>query len=263
MELEQLCAKLRISVSEVAQYIKGEFGKVQSTQIEQKELNSLVSYVDQQGEKMLVEALTDFEINASFLTEEETVERDQKDYQWIIDPLDGTTNFLYGIPFFSVSVALYYKKEALIGVVHNVMTDEQFYAIKGNGAYCNELPIHISNKDELKESLIATGFPYRNDYNSMQHASLLAHWFEHSRGIRRLGSAALDLCYTACGKFQAYYESMLNPWDIAAGALIVKEAGGVLCNYMGDTFDPFAGEVIATNKHLQSEIVSVVSRLKQ
>ncbi len=257
--LLQVGIELKLLANQVATYIKGEFGKVQTHQIEEKDVNSLVSYVDQQAEIKLIEGLSKIIPSSSFITEEKMTrnERGNK-WTWIIDPLDGTTNFLNGIPFFSISIALYKNNTAVIGLVEEVMHDEQFFALKGEGAFLNDRRIQVSNQSELNRSIIATGFPYRNEYDSEAHVQMINYWLLNSRGIRRFGSAALDLCYVAAGRFQVYYESMLNPWDLAAGALIVEEAGGVICNYRGEKFDANEGEIVATNSKLKSTVTAKI-----
>lgn len=254
--LTEIGNELKELVLVVSEYIKGEFGKVQAHQVEEKDLNSLVSYVDQQAELKLIKGLSKIIPQSSFVTEEDMTENDSNGkFTWIIDPLDGTTNFLNGIPFFSISVALYNDDKALIGLVQEVMHDEQFFAQKDEGAYLNGQRIQVSNQSDLSKCIIATGFPYRNEYDSKAHVEIINYWLLNTRGIRRFGSAALDLCYVAAGRFHCYYESMLNPWDLAAGALIVEEAGGVVCNYSGGPFDANEGEIIATNAHLKLKVV--------
>jgi len=141
------------------------------------------------------------------------------------------------------------------------MHNEQFFAQKGEGAFLNGQKIQVSNQSDLSKSIIATGFPYRNEYDSKAHVEMINYWLLNSRGIRRFGSAALDLCYVAAGRFHAYYESMLNPWDLAAGALIVEEAGGVICNYSGGPFDANEGEIIATNYSLKPFVVDQIGKI--
>ncbi|MDA9866699.1 inositol monophosphatase, partial [Saprospiraceae bacterium] len=197
------------------------------------DLNSLVSFVDKGAERILVKELSKILPEAGFLTEEDTVEYALRPYMWIVDPLDGTTNSLLGIPHFAVSVALAHEGELLIGVVHEVNSEEQFYASKSGGAFLNGRPIQVSQRTEYRDILIATGFPYRNEYDTDKLFACLKELLMNTRGVRRMGSAALDLAYVACGRFGAYYESMLNPWDVAAGILIVREAGGKVSDYNG------------------------------
>ena len=233
MILSSILTETRAAVNLAAAYIKREIVKVTGADIEEKDLNSLVSFVDKGAERILVKELSKILPEAGFLTEEDTVEDALRPYMWIIDPLDGTTNSLLGIPHFAVSVALAHEGELLIGVVHEVNSEEQFYASKSGGAFLNGRPIQVSQRTEYRDILIATGFPYRNEYDNDKLFACLKEWLMNTRGVRRMGSAALDLAYVACGRFGAYYESMLNPWDVAAGILIVREAGGKVSDYNG------------------------------
>ena len=257
-KIEELLFHTKQAVEEVASYIKEQIGKVSKDDVEEKELNSLVSYVDKNAEEMLVEKLSKILPDAGFVTEEETVTIIDREWTWIIDPLDGTTNFLYSIPHFCISVALQQKDEVKIGVVHGLPNDEQFYAAKGKGAFMNEHPIKVSSMNDISQVLVATGFPYRNDYNVDRSFAILKNFLTKTRGIRRLGSAALDLAYVAIGRLGAYYESYLNKWDLAAGALIVEEAGGIVSDFeKGDQFLE-KGEIIASAPQFYEEISSIL-----
>jgi len=261
---EELISKVLQIVKQVGFYIKEELGKVQDGEIEEKELNSLVSYVDKTAEEMLVPVLADLIPGCSFITEEGTVEQSSTaDYQWIIDPLDGTSNFLHQIPYFAVSVALRYQGVVVFGVVYNIMQDECFYAQKGKGAFMNDKRINVSKKDNLNQAILATGFPYSNEENTDPLVECIRHWIKHARGIRRLGAAALDLCFVACGRLDFYYETTINIWDIAAGVIIVEEAGGQISDFYGadDYFDKKM--VIASNGNFHDEIRSVIEKCYQ
>ena len=262
MNLSQTLIDTRAAVNLAASFIKREIIKVTAADIEEKELNSLVSHVDKGAERVLVEELTKTFPEAGFLTEEDTIEDSQKPYMWIIDPLDGTTNSLMGVPHFAVSVALAYEGDLLIGVVHEINSGEQFYASKGGGAFLNENPIQVSQREEFRNILIATGFPYRNDYDTDILFMYIKEWLMNTRGVRRMGSAALDLAYVACGRFGAYYESMLNPWDVAAGTLIVREAGGKVSNYSGDESNYDGKETIAAAPQFYERVREVLNRKK-
>ncbi len=216
-------------VHKAADFIRQEYGKVTKSQIEEKARNSLVSYVDKSAEAILVRELGAILPEATFLTEEDTVVNDRSDLVWIIDPLDGTTNFLQGIPIFSVSVALEVKGEMVLGVVHGIMQEETFSAFKGGGAYLNEEKIHVNDTRLLRNAVLATGFPYGS--RSDQFLQTFTDVMREVQAIRRLGSAALDLAYVAAGRFDGYFESKLNAWDIAAGALLVMEAGGQVSGF--------------------------------
>lgn len=258
---EEIISKAIQIVKEVGFYIKEELGKVQDRDIEEKELNSLVSYVDKTAEEKLVPVLADLIPGCSFITEEETVDQTGGgNYEWIIDPLDGTSNFLHQIPYFAVSVALRKEDEVVFGVVYNIMHDECFHAQKGKGAYMNDRKIHVSKTVSLDKAILATGFPYSNEVNTDPLVECIRYWTKNARGIRRLGAAALDLCYVACGRLDFYYETTINIWDIAAGVIIVQEAGGSISDFHGedDYFDKKM--VIASNGQFHEEIKSVIDQ---
>ncbi len=221
------------AVRETAAFIRAETGKVTTGQIEEKHLNGLVSYVDRTAEEMLVERLGKLLPEAVFITEEATVENRAGDLQWIIDPLDGTTNFLYGVPHFSVSVGLRSGDQMQIGVVHHVPADECFYAWRDGGAWCNGEAIRTSARSDMRQALVSTGFPYHNFSRAQGWFAALRRFMEQGRGARRFGSAALDLAYVACGRFDVFFEYGLNAWDVAGGALLVHEAGGRVCDFKG------------------------------
>ncbi len=256
--LEKLSAQACDLVKEVGLFIKKELGKVQMQEIEVKALNSLVSYVDKDAERQLVEGLAKLIEGATFLTEEETIEQASGMYQWIIDPLDGTTNFLHQLPFFSISVALRYREEIVLGIVYEVNRGECFYAWKGGGAFLNDRSIQVTKTQELADSLIATGFPYY-DYDSIKaYLAVLETLMQGTRGIRRLGSAALDLAYVACGRFDAYFEYSLNAWDVAAGIILVQEAGGVISDFQGQDDYLFGKQMVASNRELQADFLPLI-----
>lgn len=257
---EEILNATKDAVADAAYYIKSEVGKVSDNDIEEKELNSLVSYVDKTAEEMLVESLGTILPEAGFITEEETEDIKDKKLTWIIDPLDGTTNYLNQIPHFSVSVALRYEDEVVMGLVHEVMGDEQFYAAKGQGSFMNGRPIKVSGKSGLDQVLIATGFPYTNQYNVDASIDRLKSFLMKSRGMRRMGSAALDLSYVAIGRLGVYYEGSLNAWDLAAGALIVEEAGGKVSDYKGGRDFLESGEIIASAPQFYDQVMDILQR---
>lgn len=247
-------------IKEISEFISQELKKVKPENIETKSVNSLVSYVDKSAEIKLVEKLGQILPEASFLTEEETVENSEGEYRWIIDPLDGTTNFLHQLPFFSISVALEYQGEIILGVVYEVNRNECFYAWKGGGAFLNQEKIQISSREILGDTLIATGFPYY-DYESIDaYFEVLKFLIKNTRGVRRFGSAALDLAYVACGRFDAYYEYSLSPWDVAAGVIIVKEAGGKLSDFKGGKDYIFGKEIIASSPHIFDTTLDIINK---
>lgn len=219
-------------VRKVGNFIRENKG-VKEDQIETKDLNSLVSYVDKEAEKMLVDGLELPGFDIGFITEEGHTKDENNSLVWVIDPLDGTTNFLHQIPFYSISIALYQNEKPLAAVVYEINREEMFYAWSGGGAFLNSAKIHVSDR-KLSDGLIATGLPYTTfDYEAEYH-TILRKATHNSRGIRRLGSAALDLAYVACGRFDVYFEYQLNLYDIAAGVLLVQEAGGKVTDMKGD-----------------------------
>lgn len=256
--LEALCWEVQQIARAVGEFIKSEVNKVQDAQIETKSLNSLVSYVDQQAEQKIVQHLKALLPEAGFIAEEGTSEEVGQEFNWIIDPLDGTTNFLHSIPVFAVSIALKRADDIILGVVYEINNDECFHAIKEGGAYLNAQKISVSSTSQIKNGLVATGFPYY-DFDRMEgYFETLRHFATHSRGIRRLGSAAVDLVYVACGRFDAFYEYSLHPWDVAAGALIVKEAGGSVHDFSGNKNWLFGKEIVATNALVEEEVIKVI-----
>lgn len=239
-------------VRHVGAFLAEQSGKVKASDIETKSLNSLVSYVDKEAEKRLVAQLQLLIPNSVFLTEEETVSQQEGDYRWIIDPLDGTTNFLHQLPCFSISVALQYKGETIIGIVYEVNQDECFYAWKNGGAFLNGQAIGVTQTAALGDTLIATGFPYYDFERMDDYLKSLRFLMTNTRGIRRMGSAAVDLAYTACGRFDAFFEHSLHPWDVAAGAFLVQEAGGKVSDFGGGDNYLYGKEMVATNAKIYS-----------
>ncbi|MEO6304267.1 MAG: inositol monophosphatase family protein, partial [Bacteroidia bacterium] len=175
---------------------------------------------------------------------------EKKEYNWIVDPLDGTTNFVHGIPCYAVSIALEHKGEIILGVVLEVSRNECFYAVRNGGAFLNEKPIRVSENKQLKDCLIATGFPIYNFERIDPYIRTLEHFMRTTHGVRRIGAAAADLCYLACGRVDGFFEYNLNSWDVAAGALIVKEAGGKVTDFKNGADWLFGKEAIASNLHV-------------
>lgn len=244
-------------IRSTSHFIQSHIDKVSSEDIEEKDLNSLVSYVDKEAENILVEGLNKLIPNAGFVTEEDTIDSVDKEYTWIIDPLDGTTNFLNKVPHFAISVALQKNNATILGVVKEVNSGEEWTAIKDKGAFLNDNKISVSTKP-FHAILVATGFPYSNDHDYDSYFGIMKHWLTHTRGIRRMGSAALDLCYVACGRFGAYYEATLNAWDVAAGALIVTEAGGKVSDFSGGEKYLYGKEILAASPQVYAEVSDVI-----
>lgn len=258
IDLSDLTLRVTDCAKHVGDFIRTERKTFSYSKAEVKGLNDLVSYVDKTSEERLVAMLAALLPEAGFTTEENT-RNEQREYNWIIDPLDGTTNFIHGIPCYAVSIALEHQGQVILGVVYEVVHDECFSAWKGGGAWLNGSPIRVSDRQNLSESLIATGFPIYNFSRLEGYLLALTELMKCTHGLRRIGSAATDLCYVACGRMDAYFEYNLNAWDVAAGALIVIEAGGTVCDFSRGQNWLYGREVVATNKHLQGVFESLVS----
>jgi myo-inositol-1(or 4)-monophosphatase len=256
IDLEKLCKEVNSLTREVGAFIK--LQKITVDDIETKSKNSLVTYVDKTAEEMIVKKLAMLIPEAGFITEEETLVKKGEVYNWIIDPLDGTTNFIHSIPCFSISIALLRNDELVLGVIYEINLDEMFYAWEGSNAYLNGTIIKVSPTTLIENSLVATGFPYFNYVKQKEYMMLFQDLMKTSRGLRRLGSAAVDLAYVACGRFDAFYEYSLNSWDVAAGAVIVKQAGGVVTDFSGNNNFLFGKELIATNSLIYDDFLKKV-----
>jgi len=255
---EHLTQQAGLAVRETAVFLRAQLGQVQPGQIEEKFMNGLVSYVDRQAEQMLVERLARLLPSAGFLTEEETVVQQTAELQWIIDPLDGTTNFLHGLPHFSISVGLKAGDDLVLGLVHHVSNDQLFYAWQGGGAWCEGQPIRVSNRAALRQSLISTGFPYHDFDRAEAWTTAFNQFMRECRGLRRFGSAALDLAYVACGHFDVFFEYGLSAWDIAGGIVLVREAGGQASDFSGGTSFIEKQEILAGNSLVFGAALSIV-----
>lgn len=250
-------------VAKTARFIKSQSDQFKPADVEVKSLNALVSYVDKQAEEMLVEGLLKVLPEAGFITEEETITTERKSYNWIIDPLDGTTNFLHHIPVYAISVGLEYEGKMILGVVYEVGRNECYTAVAGHGAELNNVPIRVSEKQHLKDTLIATGFPYYRFDRMDDFIKTLTDCFRLTRGVRRIGTAATDLAYTAAGRFDAYYEYGLSAWDVAAGSLIAQEAGALVTDFSGGNDYLFGGEIVVVQPSISEAFYDLLSPLKR
>lgn len=223
-----------------------------------KGLNDLVSYVDKSAEEQLVDNLSKLLPGAGFTTEEDTVNSRGETYNWIIDPLDGTTNFIHGVPTYSISIALYEEDQPVIGIVYEINRAEMFHTYRSAPAFLNHKEIRVSKRGLLSESLLGTGFPYYQFDQQPGYMQLLAELMQKTHGLRRIGSAAVDLAYVACGRFDAFFEYNLNAYDVAGGAYLVQQAGGKIMNFSGG--EEFIGsrEILATNGLLDEEMLSLL-----
>ena len=259
-DFSQLSHDLAALCRSTAGFIRQEATTFDRNKIEHKGVHDLVSYVDQETERRLVAGLRQLLPTAGFITEEGTAGPDShtEEFTWIIDPLDGTTNFVHGLPVYSISVALLHQRELVVGVVHEVNRDESFRAVRGGGAFCNDQPMHVTDIPDLNNALIATGFPYK-DFGLMQtYLQVLGAFMSRSHGVRRLGSAAVDLAYVAAGRCEGFFEFNLNAYDVAAGILLVREAGGHVTQFLTDGDPLFGREVVASNGRLHLEMQQTI-----
>lgn len=260
MDYKNICLQVCDIARKTGKYIKEERQNVKLN-IETKGDNDFVTHLDKASEKKIVTALQKLVPEAGFIAEEGTSNKKGLVYNWIIDPIDGTTNFIHNLPPFAISIALRKENEMVIGVIYEAGLDECFYSWQGGPAYLNNQEIKVSQTRTVKDSLIATGFPY-SDYSKMDaFLQSVRYFMENSHGLRRLGSAATDLAYVACGRFDSFYEYGLKPWDVAAGAFIVQQAGGRVCDFKGNSNYIFGGEIIATNAATYKEFNNIVQQM--
>ncbi|MDR3694974.1 inositol monophosphatase family protein [Mucilaginibacter sp.] len=260
MHLKEVTHKVIEIAKEAGAFIREQRKTFSPDKIEFKGLNDLVSYVDKTAEQIIVSALQLVLPEAGFITEEKTINRIGDKYNWIIDPLDGTTNFIHGLPVFSVSIALQEGDDLVVGVVYEINQDECFYAWKDSPAYLNGHEIRVTSTPTVDKCLLATGFPYYDFQKQTAYIELFAELMRSCHGLRRLGSAAVDLAYTACGRFDAFYEYNLNAWDVAAGIVIVRQAGGEVVNFKGGNEVLNTRELLATNGKITGETLRVIQK---
>jgi myo-inositol-1(or 4)-monophosphatase len=249
----------RVAISaayEGGKVLQGLFGNIK--QIQKKGAIDLVTEADLLAEKKIIGTIRQVFPDHAVWAEESGLDRTSEEFLWIIDPLDGTTNFAHELPIFSVSIAFSRKGHILVAIILNPVTGELFSAVSGGGAELNGDAIGVSGTAALSDSLLVTGFPYDVSDHLGPLTDRFARFLGVAQGVRRLGSAALDLCYTACGRFDGFWEQNLSPWDTAAGALIVQEAGGKVSNFYGDPFDLTNGEILATNGKLHQQMVGML-----
>jgi myo-inositol-1(or 4)-monophosphatase len=260
MDLIGIDKRVRELCSEVGEFIQKEGTTFDLSKIEQKNsFNNLVSYVDKEAERRIVYSLHKILPEAGFITEEGTVEQSKQNaFNWIIDPLDGTTNFLHGLPIYAISIGLTRGDTTIFGAVYHIVRKEYFHAIEGGQAFCNDQVIQVSPIQSLGESLLATGFPYYHSEKKDAYLDIIKEFLHKTHGIRRLGSAAIDLAYVACGRLEGFFEYNLNAWDVAAGAFIVQQAGGKVTDFKGGDNFLFGGELCAANGNIHGEMLAEI-----
>ena len=238
-----------------------DFGEIENLQVSKKGTGDFVSNADRKAEQTLVRELTKARPRFGFLLEEGgEIEGADTSNRWIIDPLDGTSNFLHGIPHFSISIALERDGEPAAGVIYEPVSDQMFVAENGQGAYLNNRRLRVSARKKLEESLFATGIPFSGKSDHDHFLQQLKAVMAVSAGVRRFGSAALDLAYVAAGRYEGFWEIGLFPWDLAAGVVLVREAGGFVTDVAGGNNMMATGEIIAANSHLHGELAEILSK---
>jgi myo-inositol-1(or 4)-monophosphatase len=244
---------------EAGKILKENFGgkfKISSKDV----VSNLVTEIDKKSEDKIISIIKEEFPYHNIITEEAGSIFQESEYKWIIDPIDGTVNYAHSIPLTCVSIALEKSDEIILGAVYNPLSDEFFFSEKGKGAYLNERKISVSVTDELRKSLLVTGFPYNSSTHNPDPVAVFKKFLMLDVPVRRLGSAALDLCWTACGRFEGFWEYNLNAWDVAAGYLILEEAGGKVTNFKGDKYSVYGKQILATNNLIHEEMLEIINK---
>lgn len=257
MDFDKLCDKVKEIARSIGEYLKTEQLALKKSDIELKGTRNYVTYIDKEAESRLVAKLAQLLPEAGFLTEEETVEFKQKNFTWIIDPLDGTTNYVHGDTPYSVSIALMKATEVILGVVYDPIADQMYWATEKGKAFLNDAPLTVSSHSTLKNGYIGFGIPYSLDERGKQILKNAMEQF-NACSFRIKGSAALEICYVAEGKCDCYFHSGLSPWDVAAGAFILQSAGGICTDFSGGDKYIFNREMIASNGVIHQEIMEKI-----
>lgn len=243
-------------------FISSKYENISSADVQTKNRADYVTFVDKEAEKIIIDTLlSNFPSHGILAEESAETKGEEKEYRWIIDPLDGTTNFIHGFPAFCVSVALEYEGRIIVGVVYEPLRDEMFYAARGCGAFLNGREISVRKNFEVSTALVATGFPFRFIEHIDAYMKLFKSVFDDVSGIRRAGSAALDLAYVACGRCDGFFEMCLKPWDVAAGTLLITEAGGYVCSFSGGNNYISTGNIVAGEKKVYDILVAKVKNI--
>ena len=245
---------------EAGELIRNAFGKTHSVEFKTNELN-LVTETDKAAEKLITNFIRKKYPSHSILAEEGSNTTSTSEYLWVIDPLDGTTNFAHGLPIFSVSIGLQKNSETVAGVVYDVDREIIYSAEKNSGSFANDARINVNKNENLGHSMLVTGFPYNIKENPDKCYERFIELLKNARAIRRLGSAAIDFCYVANGVFEGFWEVSLHPWDICAGKLIVEEAGGLVTDFEGNKIDIHSKRILATNGHIHQKMIDVMRNI--
>jgi myo-inositol-1(or 4)-monophosphatase len=260
MDLKKLCIEIEAVAREAGEFINSESGSFEIKNTEKKGFNDFVSYVDRGAEKIIVDRLGALLPEAGFMVEENTSSRKGERFCWVVDPLDGTTNFIQGIHPYAVSIALTDRGESVAGVVYEASGREVFTAWKGGGAWLNGVRLHVSSTASASDSFVATGLPYSDFSLLPAYLECLDYFIRNTKGVRRLGAASIDLAYVAAGRFDMFFEYGLKPWDVAAGTILVLEAGGMVGDFSGNRKGMIFNNIIASNSLVFSEMVEIISK---
>jgi len=258
LNLESLTKKVQELAMQAGKFLEEGYQNFDRARVEEKSSHNYVSYIDKTSERFLVKELSALLPEAGFIAEEGTGSLNDENYCWVIDPLDGTTNYIHGMGPYAVSIALRNKEELLLGVVYEVTRKECYYAWKGSKAWMNGREIHVSNIATLDKAFIAIGFPYDSDHYRPTALHLVDRLYGFAGGTRLLGSAAAEICYIAAGRFEARIEAFLGPWDVAASGLILIQAGGRMSDFSGGDTWTNAQQVIASNGFIHEKILELL-----
>ena len=259
LPLNKICRQVIDLSEETGRFILREMNRFSPADIEKKGVNDLVTYIDKTSEQRLIKGLQKILPGSGILAEESGATA-KKEYTWVIDPLDGTTNFLHKLPCFAISIGLHKNEYPVLGVVNELNRKECFSAIKNEGATLNGNTIKVSQQPLLQDSLIATGFPYNDFRQEEAYINLFRELMKCTQGIRRIGSASVDMYYVACARFEVFYEYGLKHWDVSAGTLIVKEAGGKVSDFGGGNNPIFGRTIIASNAKLHKPFSAILQK---
>lgn len=259
LDLEFLCGEVRAIARAAGAFLKAERSRFDRGRVEEKSAHNYVSYVDKESERRLIQQLSQLLPGSGFIAEEGSGRFEEEDYCWVIDPLDGTSNYIHDMAPYCVSIALRNREELLLGVVYEVCRNECFYAWKGGPAYLDGTPIRVSDVDVLDKAFVALGFPYDSDRYRPIARKLVDRLYGFAGGTRLLGSAAAEICYVACGRFDARVEAYLGPWDVAAAGLILMQAGGRLTDFSGGDTWMEAEQVVASNGRMHEIVLSLLA----
>ena len=241
-----------------AEILLKNFGKISTHDIREKNPNDFLTFVDEQAEQKIIDVIKENYPDHAILAEESGVQTQSGDYQWIVDPLDGTKNYISGIPIFAISIAVKYKTDIILGVVLDPLREELFWAEKNTGAYLNGRSIQVSSRSSLKSCMLGTGFPFKHKQILHRYLSSFEEIFNNVSGIRRMGAASIDLAYIAAGRFDGFWEIGLNPWDVAAGSLIIQEAGGRISDFWGTDNYLYSNYFLASNGLIHDQMLKLL-----